>query len=340
MRQSIDEARLAAWMEHNIANGASWAKTPSIKFQTRHPGVTIAVDCLLMGKFAIAIAIAAAAEQPALAWGYKEHEIFASIARDRLTPATKARVYAKLAKDADTLTAPDIISRATWAAKWRDSGHRETASWHFVDQELVGPDLKTACFDYPKASAPPSDGPTQDCVVNKIGEFAKELSDPSTPDSERILALKYILHFVGDVHQPLHASDNHDRGGNCVHISLGGQRTTNLRSFWDMGVLASLGDDPSAIAKTLNAEITPDEAKAWSATPPEAWAGESFAAAKASAYTINSPSGCASDGTPIPLCEAYQAQALQVDRQQIEKAGIRLAAMLNTAAAKADRSGS
>ena len=288
-----------------------------------------------MAKFIIAIAIAALSAQPALAWGEKGHEIIASIARDRLTPATKAWVDAILATDADTLTALDMVSRATWADKWRDSGHRETASWHFVDQELAGPDLKTACFDYPKASDPPSAGPAKDCVVDKIGEFAKELGDPATPNTERRLALKYILHFVGDVHQPLHASDNQDRGGNCVPVSLGGQRTTNLHNFWDTGVLSPLGDDPGAIAKRLEAEITPDEARAWAAAPPEAWAEESFAAAKSSAYTINSPSGCASEVAPIPLSAAYQAQALQVARQQIEKAGVRLAVVLNAAAAKA-----
>jgi len=293
-----------------------------------------------MRKLLTAIGIASLASQPVLAWGDKGHEIIASIARDRLTPATKAWVDAILAKDPDTLTAPDMVSRATWADKWRDGGHRETASWHFVDQELAGPDLKTAFFDYPEASDPPSAGPAQDCVVDKIGEFENELGDPTTPDAERLLALKYILHFVGDVHQPLHASDNQDRGGNCVHVSLGGQRTTSLHGFWDTGVLSTLGDDPGAIAKTLEADITPDEAKAWSAGPPEAWAEESYQAAKASAYTINSPSGCASDVAPIPLSAAYQTQALQVAKQQIEKAGVRLAAVLNAAAAKAGKSGS
>ena len=284
--------------------------------------------------YAVAL-VAILLPQPALAWGDMGHEIIASIARDRLTPSARAWIDAILAKDTDTLTAPDMVARATWADKWRDGGHRETASWHFVDQELPDPDLKTACFGYPKASVPPSAGPAQDCVVDKIGEFERELGAPSTPDAERLLALKYILHFVGDVHQPLHASDNQDRGGNCIHVSLGGQRTTNLHSFWDTGVLAPLGNDPATIAKTLEADITPDEAKAWAAGPAETWAEESYAAAKANAYTIGSPAGCQNDQTPIALTDAYQAQALQVARQQIEKAGVRLARVLNTAAAKA-----
>lgn len=282
-----------------------------------------------------ALAAALLLAQPALAWGDKGHEIIASIARDRLTPAARAWVDAILAKDSDTLTAPDMVSRATWADKWRDNGHRETASWHFVDLELPDPDLKSACFGYPAASDPRSAGPAQDCVVDKIGEFVKELGDRSTPDAERLLALKYVLHFVGDVHQPLHASDNQDRGGNCVHVSLGDQRTTNLHSFWDTGVLAPLGTDPTSIAKTLEAEITPDEAIAWAKAPPEAWAEESYAAAKASAYTIVSPSGCENDRAPIPLSEAYQAQALRTAKIQLEKAGVRLAQVLSAAAVKA-----
>ena len=120
-----------------------------------------------------------------------------------------------------------------------------------------------------------------------------------------MLALKYVLHFVGDIHQPLHASDNQDRGGNCVPVSLGGQRTSNLHSFWDTIVLAPLGDNPVAIAKTLEADITPKEAKAWSAGPAAAWAEDSYAIAKADAYTIGSPSGCASDRAPIELSASY-----------------------------------
>jgi hypothetical protein len=290
-----------------------------------------------MRKTLTIFALSMLAAQPAFAWGDKGHEIIASIARDRLSPQARTWVDGILARDSSALTAPDMPARATWADKWRDSGHRETASWHFVDIELSDPDLKTACFGYPKASTPPSAGPAQDCVIDKIGEFEKELRDPKTPDAERLLALKYLLHFVGDVHQPLHSSDNQDRGGNCVHVSLGDHRTTNLHSFWDTGVLAPLGDDPAAIAKTLEGEITPTQAKAWAAGPPEAWAQESYAAAKANAYTIGSASGCANDRTPIALSAAYQAQALRTAKVQIEKAGVRFAWVLNAAASAAAR---
>ena len=147
------------------------------------------------------------APSPASAWGYEGHEIVATIARAELTPSVRAKVDAILATDPDTLTKPDMASRATWADAWRSAGHRETAQWHFVDTELGSPDLKAACFGYPAASDPASAGPATDCAVDKIREFTAELASPTTAPAERLLALKYLLHFVGDAHQPLHASD-------------------------------------------------------------------------------------------------------------------------------------
>jgi hypothetical protein len=290
-------------------------------------------------RLVIAASLSMITAQPAFAWGDKGHEIIAAIARDRMTPAARAWVDAILAKDTDTLTAPDMISRATWADKWRDSGHRETADWHFVDLELGTPDLQTACFNKPAPADPPSAGPAQDCVVDQIAEFQAELTNPATPDAERLLALKYILHFVGDVHQPLHASDDQDRGGNCVSVTVGGH-TSNLHSFWDTGVLASLGTDPQAIAKTLEKRITAADRKRWATGQASDWASESYAKAKAIAYTINSPAGCAKGAAPIALSSSYQANALQTTKLQLEKAGIRLAWVLNSAATRAGTLGS
>jgi len=277
-------------------------------------------------------ALCALLPSPALAWGDKGHEIIAAIARDRLTPQARAWVDRLLAQDTDTLTAPDMLARATWADKWRDHGHRETASWHFVDQELSAPSLPTACFGFPTPAVPASAGPAQDCIVDRLDAFEHELTAPATAPAERLLALKYILHFVGDVHQPLHASDHQDRGGNCVHVSLADHRTTNLHSFWDTAVLASLGDDPATIAHSLESEISAGDAKTWAAGTAADWAKESYAAAVAHAYTLNSPAGCDSDQAPIALSTRYQAQALKTARRQLEKAGVRLAWILNRAA--------
>ncbi len=283
-------------------------------------------------------AIAASAillASPAFAWGYEGHQIVAAIARADMTPQVRTKVDAILASDSDTLTGPDMVSRATWADAWRSAGHRETAQWHFVDTELDGSaGVDTACFDHPAPNQPASTGPAKDCVVDTIREFTAELSAPTTTPSERLLALKYLLHFVGDVHQPLHSSDNHDRGGNCVLISLGGTRTVNLHSYWDTAVVeAALGKDAEAAAATLRARITPAERTQWRSNDPATWANEAFQVARSTAYTIGSPPGCQSDVAPIALPDGYAAKAEAAASLQLEKAGVRLAAVLNAALA-------
>lgn len=283
----------------------------------------------------IAVALCVSISQPALARRDKGHEIIASIARAWLTSRTRAWVDALFAKDADTLTALNMVSRATWADKWRDSGHRETASWHVVDLELTGPDLKSACFGNQTTSTPPSAGPAQDRVVDKIGEFTKELGDPATPNAERLLPLKYVLHFIGDVHQPLHASDNQERGGNCVHVSLGGQRTTNLHSFWDTAVLAPLGEDTAAIARTLEAKIEPDEASARGRRSAGGLGQGELRRRKERRLHDRFAIRLLDDASSIDLSIRYQARALATNRQQIEKAAVRLAVVLKAVAAEA-----
>jgi hypothetical protein len=275
------------------------------------------------------------APRVALAWSNEGHQIVAQIARDELTPQARAWVDRLLADDKDTLTAPDMLSRASWADAWRGAGHRETASWHFVDIEIDKPDLSAACYGFPKAAGPASAGPADDCVVDKLNEFEAELSSPATPEPERILALKYVLHFVGDIHQPLHASDNHDKGGNCVQLSLGGPRTLNLHAYWDTAVLEPLRPDPVAAARALEAEITPAEKAAWRKGTPADWAREGYGLARSAVYTMGSAPGCATGAAPITLSLAYQTHAQAVARVQLEKAGVRLAATLNSAAAAA-----
>src|SRR5215469_8309951 len=87
---------------------------------------------------------------PVLAWGSEGHQIIAAIARDHLTPEVRAKVDAILAADPDTLTAPDMLSRATWADIYRQT-HRETASWHYVNIELDQANLRAACYGFPAA---------------------------------------------------------------------------------------------------------------------------------------------------------------------------------------------
>ena len=185
-------------------------------------------------------------------------------------------------------------------------------------------------------SGPASQGPAQDCVIDKVEEFERELADPSTLQPERILALVYLLHFIGDLHQPLHSSDNHDRGGNCVHISLGGARTTNLHSYWDTTVVQALGSDPQTVADQLRTEITPAQTAEWEKGDPRSWAQEAYRVGRSVAYTVGSQPGCGMDAGPLPLPAGYAEKADAAAKVQLERAGVRLAAELNrTSAASA-----
>ncbi|RRN63491.1 S1/P1 nuclease [Caulobacter sp. 602-1] len=285
-----------------------------------------------MRRLILSALLAAAAVMPtsALAWGREGHAVIAQIARGYLTPKAAAAVDAMLASDPDTLTPPDLGARASWADAWRKD-HRETTEWHFVDTELDQPDLAAACFGFPASATPASAGPEKDCVVGRIDAFARELADPKTDAAERLLALKFLLHFVGDLHQPLHAADNQDRGGNCVPLALGGPRTVNLHSYWDTVAVEAIDPDADRLARTLAAEITPAQRKVWEQGDARTWALESFAIAKASVYTVGSKPGCATDAAPVALPEGYGDTAKRVVAEQLKKAGVRLALELNRA---------
>jgi hypothetical protein len=278
----------------------------------------------------LAAAALALSASPALAWGGLGHAVIAKIAYDRLTPEARAKVDALLASDPDTLTAPDIESRASWADAYREQ-HRETAEWHYVNIELDHPDIDAACYGHPKLAPgqPASQGPAHDCVTDKIEEFAAELRDPATPAAERVLALKYVLHFVGDMHQPLHSSDHMDKGGNCVGLTPSPDgHANNLHAFWDSTVVRALGGSADEIAAELEAQITPAEIKAWSAGSPRDWALEGFQIAKRDAYALPDRPTC-EEHRSVALSSAYEATAVKDAAAQLEKAGIRLAYVLN-----------
>jgi S1/P1 Nuclease len=267
----------------------------------------------------------------ARAWGDLGHEVTALIAYRHLSPTARAALDAMLASDTDSLTAGDFASRATWADKYR-SAHRETAAWHFVDIEIDQPDLKDACFGFPGLQPDQwaSQGPAQDCVVNKIDEFAAELKNKSTPAPERILALKFLIHFVGDLHQPLHAADHRDRGGNCIALLPAQGAQNNLHAYWDVSVVNALGQSAPQIAGQLDARLTADEIKDWSQGTPLQWAVETFEIGRHDVYALASRPTCQSGGS-VALSPAYQTQAEKDAATQLLKAGVRLAAVLNAA---------
>lgn len=288
-----------------------------------------------MRNFCVAVALLCVVwSGPARAWGDEGHEVIGLIAQSRLDPVARKKVDALLAADTDTLTAPNIAAASTWADKFRDSNRngarQNTGMWHFVDLEISGPDLDQACFGHPAlpAGTLASNGPAQDCVVDKIDEFAAELAAPSTAMSERIVALKFLLHLVGDLHQPLHASDDHDEGGNKKRVSAAGLRSETLHHYWDTEFVEQLGPNPQQIAATLIPRISPSDARRWAQGTPADWAMELFDLAKVDAYgELPAPNARGK----YRLTDVYVAMADRDVAMQLSKAGVRLAVMLNRA---------
>jgi len=278
--------------------------------------------------------IVAGSPAPALAWGDEGHEIVALIAQSFLDPPVRKKVTALLAADTDSHTAHDIASEATWADAIKEDSDlkRRTSQWHFVDIEVHNPNVDQACFNHPKI--PPGtvafNGPANDCIIDKIDEFAAELSNPATDPEERVVALKFLLHFLGDLHQPLHAADDNDRGGNDKQVSAPNMRAGNLHHYWDTEFVVALGPDPRRVAADLIESISEDQAKEWAKGPPASWAQETFVIARDHAYgELPAPDGRGR----FHLTNDYLDMAAEIVPAQLSKAGVRLALVLNTALA-------
>ena len=148
----------------------------------------------------------------AFAWGAEGHRIVALIAASELTPQAKAQVESLLGGDA----ASSMAELSTWADEIKFRRH-ETGPWHYVDIEIDSQGYNAA-----------RDCPTGDCVVAQIERDEHIVGDRSLAMPVRAEALKFLIHFVGDLHQPLHCADNHDRGGNEVKVKI------RLTSLWTL----------------------------------------------------------------------------------------------------------
>ncbi len=272
----------------------------------------------------------------AFGWGDEGHEVIALVADHYLDPSVRGRVTAILKGDKTKLTSTDLAHEATWADKFRDSDRNttkkrflQTRQWHFVDIELQASDLDAACFGHPAlGSHVASKGPPQDCVVDKIDEFTAELTSSSTSTTERRLALQFLLHFVGDIHQPLHSSDDQDAGGNGKNVTAVGFKAGKLHAYWDTQFVQRLGQDPGEVADMLINNITDAQVQEWSQGTPSDWAMESFAAGRDHAYgMLPQPNSKGS----YRLTAAYINDATNVVATQLSKAGVRLANVLNDA---------
>lgn len=217
-----------------------------------------------------------------------------------------------------------FVAAATWADEVR-SARPETYNWHFVDIP-VGETRYNAARDCP---------PTErgDCAIAQIARARVEVVEASRSIALRAEALKFLIHIVGDLHQPLHAIDNHDRGGNDVRVAaLRGEdgRATNLHAVWDTGLINLSTETETARADRLFAQFQlQTEAKPLDVTLDAVrWAEESHEVGVRVVYRYPSflPTGPGPD--PIVLDDAYRTAAIaEIDRRQ-QLAGVRLATLL------------
>lgn len=246
---------------------------------------------------------------PARAWGAEGHKVVALIAITELTPSAKRQIQEMLGGD----LVDSMEDASVWADRIRPS-HRETSPWHYVDIEITSGGYKAQ-----------RDCPGGDCVVAQIYKDADILRDRKSPSALRIEALKFLIHFLGDVHQPLHCADNHDRGGNKVHV-VAGRRHANLHEIWDADVVQALGRQPETVSGYLAANITETEKRKWAQGSAIDWANESFGIAKSEIYGRNRISGTMTD---LRLPQGYARSEDRIAAVQLQKAGVRLAILLN-----------
>jgi S1/P1 Nuclease len=116
-----------------------------------------------------------------------------------------------------------------------------------------------------------------------------------------------------------------------VLLTLGGPRAVNLHGYWDTVVVQELGDDPQTVADSLIRRITAENKAAWDQGSPASWAQEGFDIARSQVYTIGSKPGCIPNPSPVSLPPGYDLTAREIASTQLEKAGVRLAAVLNHA---------
>ena len=237
------------------------------------------------------------------AWGPKAHRIIAIVAWNQLSHDTKQRVEELLGKSKDP-TGP-LTAVSTWADLQRVSNPK-TRAWHFVEIPL----------NY-ESYVRSRDCRDDNCVIEKISHFKKQLQYGKTRQ-ERIDALKYLVHLVGDLHQPLHVADNYDAGGNRVQVTFFG-KISNLHNVWDSDMIDRTGLSEDGYRKKLEAALPPR------GDPIEGWGNESHLIARKYAYVL-----------PLDraLGNAYYKTNLPILDRQLARAGVRLAQLLEEALKK------
>ena len=243
------------------------------------------------------------------AWGQLGHRVVGELAEHQLSTAARVEVGRLLAGEPE----PTLAGVAYWADELRSTQTdlaRRSSHWHYLN--------------FPRGDChyvPPRDCPDGQCVVAAINRNFLALSDHRRPDAERAEALKFLVHFVADVHQPLHAGFGDDRGGNDYQLYFHG-KASNLHSVWDSAVIEQRHLPASEYAQALS-RLPPlafDPTRR-SDRPAVEWAQESC-------RIVAAPDFYPAKGR---LGNVYLKRNQAIAERRLRQAGARLADMINYA---------
>ena len=264
---------------------------------------------------------------PAHAYWEYGHETVARIAWLQMRPDRRAKV-ASLLRQGRLLETPDcpvttIEQASVWADCIKPLGERFSYaySWHYQNVDVCKPfDLKAACKD-------------GNCVSAQIDRAARLLADRNVPTRERLMALAFLTHFVGDLHQPMHAGDHGDLGGNRVAANYGaiGGRA-NLHGIWDGWLAERAISTPPAGAAAILASASPDDRGRIAEGTSEDWSREMWEKSRSQSYQSLLGDPCAEPPGQRPTLDEAEVRALiPLVRENVLNGGIRLARLLDDA---------
>jgi hypothetical protein len=267
----------------------------------------------------------------AFAWGPQGHRTIGAIADRLLTPAAHTAVAHILQDDRDKFDSPSHRTTLEAVSEWADEVRGTAAArpaWHYDDVPICGTRDKAGYC------------PDGQCNTEQLKRLIGVLGNARAPARERDEALKWVVHLLGDLHQPLHAADNGDHGGNLVLVALEGVHTRgreNLHRAWDNDLVQLALDARNHQQPPRDIDALAEEARNLGREvgqgTPDSWARESNNLARNVAYHYP---GFACNSVPsgmVVLDGTYLEDAELVVRERLLLAGARLAAVLNTALA-------
>jgi hypothetical protein len=278
-------------------------------------GNSALIAIVLVKKFIAILLLASLVSTQLGAWGPKGHAIIGDIAASHLTAVAKANVQLLLGNDT-------LASIASWADQIRKD-RDESYNWHFVDipKDVPGFSEERDCFR-PQDKHKDAQTDHHNCVVDRIAMFQKTLADENASRTERMEALKWLVHLVGDLHQPLHAIEE-ARGGNDIKLPVFGSARCgdydcNLHWAWDTLLLEHAGYSEEEYVQRLEKLIGKERLEGQAQGTAEEWANESHVQARQ-----------IMDQRPAAIDEAYYQANINLVDKKLALAGLRLAHLLN-----------